>query len=313
MAGVELPAGYLVRSPRPDDAQAIYGLVAAYNLKVLGNANITLAEVNEILRASSFQPDHDGWLIVDGSGRAANFACVQAGVSQRIVQLSFATADAPGSEWLLETGIARGRELIGSGGGVVEVGLHRENVVLIELVRSRGLEHGTTYFKMRIDHDGPVGVPEPPAGTTVRLGADDETVRRAIHAVMTEAFRAQEHAAIRPYDEWVERHENRASSDWSQMTLVEADGRPAAASDCNHAFVETDNCGYVGRLAVIPEARGLGLAKYLLRQAFATDAAAGLDGTILHVDTNNPTPALGLYESVGMRPVQIADVWELKV
>ena len=31
---------------------------------------------------------------------------------------------------------------------------------------------------------------------------------------------------------------------------------------------------------------------------------------MLHVDTNNPTPALGLYESVGMRAVEIADQWE---
>lgn len=92
---------------------------------------------------------------------------------------------------------------------------------------------------------------------------------------------------------------------------MELDGRPGAASDCSHAFVELENCGYVGRLGVIPEVRGRGLAKYLLQQAFAVDAAAGLDGTLLHVDTNNPTSALKLYESVGMRPVQTADLWEL--
>ncbi|MFC5266998.1 hypothetical protein ACFPJ1_33180 [Kribbella qitaiheensis] len=46
---------------------------------------------------------------------------------------------------------------------------------------------------------------------------------------------------------------------------------------------------------------------------FATDAAAGLEGTLLHVDTNNPTPALDLYESVGMHTVQIADQRERKV
>jgi ribosomal protein S18 acetylase RimI-like enzyme len=178
-------------------------------------------------------------------------------------------------------------------------------------VSAHGFEHGTTFFRMRIDHTGPVVVPDPPAGTTVRVGAPDEDTRRAVHAVMAAAFEGQENAAIRPYDDWVERHENRSSFDWSQLVLVEADGRPVAASDCNNAYVETDNCGYVGRLAVIPEARGLGLAKYLLRQAFATDAAAGYAGTMLHVDTNNPTPALGLYEAVGMRPVQIADVWEL--
>jgi ribosomal protein S18 acetylase RimI-like enzyme len=56
-------------------------------------------------------------------------------------------------------------------------------------------------------------------------------------------------------------------------------------------------------------ARGRGPAKLLLRQAFARDARAGRIGTILHVDTNNPTPALGVYERVGMRPVLVIDVW----
>ena len=60
---------------------------------------------------------------------------------------------------------------------------------------------------------------------------------------------------------------------------------------------------------MVEAARGKGLAKLLLRQAFARDANAGRVGTILHVDTNNPTPALGLYERVGMRTVLVIDVW----
>lgn len=30
---------------------------------------------------------------------------------------------------------------------------------------------------------------------------------------------------------------------------------------------------------------------------------------ILHVDTNNPTPALGLYLSVGMTPTVVFEGW----
>jgi ribosomal protein S18 acetylase RimI-like enzyme len=77
----------------------------------------------------------------------------------------------------------------------------------------------------------------------------------------------------------------------------------------NDQFVDDEGCGYIARLAVVEAARGRGLAKLLLRHAFARDARAGRIGTILHVDTNNPTPALGLYESVGMRPVLVIDVW----
>ena len=44
-------------------------------------------------------------------------------------------------------------------------------------------------------------------------------------------------------------------------------------------------------------------------RSFSADAAAGRVGTLLHVDTNNTTPALGVYESVGMRPVLVIDAW----
>lgn len=47
----------------------------------------------------------------------------------------------------------------------------------------------------------------------------------------------------------------------------------------------------------------------MLRWAFATDATRGLGGTLLHVDSSNTTPALGLYESVGMRTILVIDAW----
>ena len=77
----------------------------------------------------------------------------------------------------------------------------------------------------------------------------------------------------------------------------------------NDQFAADERCGYIARVAVVETARVRGLAKLLLRQAFARDARAGRVGTALHVDTNNPTPALGLYERVGMRTVLVIDVW----
>ena len=74
-------------------------------------------------------------------------------------------------------------------------------------------------------------------------------------------------------------------------------------------FAEDEECGYVQNVAVLESARGRGIARLLFQQAFAADARRGRRGTILHVDTNNPTPALGLYLSVGMRPVLVIDVW----
>ncbi|WP_185444683.1 hypothetical protein [Kribbella qitaiheensis] len=62
-------------------------------------------------------------------------------------------------------------------------------------------------------------------------------------------------------------------------------------------------------LRFVAAARGRGLATFLLKDAFAIDSAAGLGGTILHVDSSNPTPAVQLYLGVGMRPTVVSDVW----
>jgi hypothetical protein len=47
--------------------------------------------------------------------------------------------------------------------------------------------------------------------------------------------------------------------------------------------------------------------------AASNTPAAGRTGTILHVDTNNPTPALDLYLSVGMTASLVIDIWQLEV
>jgi ribosomal protein S18 acetylase RimI-like enzyme len=168
---------------------------------------------------------------------------------------------------------------------------------------------GTTYHRMRIDHTGPVAAPDEPAGVRVRRGAFDEATRWAAHAVITECFTGQFGWVETPRDEWVQALDDVPIFDWSQLTLLEVDGRMVGVCYCNDKFVESDSCGHIGMLGVVEEFRGRGLAKYLLRDAFAIDAAAGREGTILHVDTNNPTPALDLYLSVGMTPTVIFDGW----
>ena len=88
---------------------------------------------------------------------------------------------------------------------------------------------------------------------------------------------------------------------------------PAGIQLTSDSFVEAENCGFVDDLGILPFARGRGIAKYLLRTAFAADIKAGRTGTVLHVDSNNATGALALYESVGMRPILVIDKWCRKI
>lgn len=124
-----------------------------------------------------------------------------------------------------------------------------------------------------------------------------------------EAFADQPGTLPRPFEDWAASRESRSTFDWSQVTVVEVDGRAVGMTECNHNFVSTANCGYIGRLGVVPSARSRGLAKFLLHNAFAVDAAAGRTGTILHVDAGNPTPAVALYTGAGMHPDLTSNIW----
>jgi ribosomal protein S18 acetylase RimI-like enzyme len=182
-----------------------------------------------------------------------------------------------------------------------------------ERLATYGFERGTIFHRMRIDHDGAVPTPAVPAGVTVRRGAPDEASRRAAHDVLNASFAGQFGFSPRSYEEWHASLESFSAFDWSQLTALEIDGETVAVRACWDQFVEDENCGYIGRLGVLEKARGTGLAKFLLRDQFVLDAAAGRTGTILHVDTNNPTPALGVYLSVGMQATLVMEVWRREV
>ena len=64
-------------------------------------------------------------------------------------------------------------------------------------------------------------------------------------------------------------------------------------------------------IGVVPAWRGRGIAKALLRRAFAALAKRGHHEVRLGVDAQNPTGAVALYESVGMTPYRSYDIFDL--
>jgi ribosomal protein S18 acetylase RimI-like enzyme len=229
-----------------------------------------------------------------------------------VIGIEVASQDPEVAAWLVERTMQRARAMGRERGHTevtVDAFVYRADEQLRELLSDQHFATGTTYHRMRIDHVGPVPIPDLPAGVVVRRGAFDDATRRTAHEVMNDCFRSQFGWVEDSYDEWFESHEGLPIFEWSQLTMLEVDGRPVAIRECSDGHLEADNCGHIGMLGVIEEYRGRGLAKYLLRDAFALDTAAGRAGTILLVDTNNPTPALGLYLSVGMEPTLVVDGW----
>ncbi|HUH08509.1 MAG TPA: GNAT family N-acetyltransferase [Egibacteraceae bacterium] len=310
----ELPDGFFARRPTVDDAPDIHELVAARDTAAIGVPDATVEDIADELAEPDFDLGADGWLVEDPGGRLVGWgwACRKG----RSDNVDIEVCVRPGAEaiapWLWATALHRSTEIaraLGHPRAVVDIGIYRAAEAQRSEAQSRGFSPATTFHRLRIDQSGPRTAPEPPAGVTVRSDSDDESLRRTAHRVYQESF--AEHFGFVPksYEQWAAEIEASSTLDWSMATVAEVDGVPAALLFTGDQFVADENCGYIFLLAVLPEYRGMGLARFLLSLAFSHDAAKARSGTILHVDTENTTPALGLYLSAGMRPVLVIDVW----
>lgn len=306
-----------LRRPRAADAAAIHELVAACDLAVLGAVDTPLEDIVDELAEPGFDLDRDGWLALGDGGRLDGWASAYAPGDGDLVQIDVFVRPGCGHRAgeLWRAVLGRAREL-GAGRGhhgvTADIGIHRADEAKRALAEAHGFTPGTVFHRLRIDFDGPVEPPALPPGVSLHTGGSEE-VRRQAHRVHQRGFADHFGFVHVGYDDWYARRQARGTTDWSQLVLARAGGRPAGVIIGNDQFVPDEGCGYVATLAVLPEFRGRGLGRFLLRQAFAGDAARGRKGTILHVDSNNTTPALGLYLSAGMRTVMVIDVWRRRL
>ncbi len=310
-----LPEGCTWRRPgaAEDEAPAVFALVAACNEAVIGIADWTLDDAVEQLGEPGFDAERGAWLVHDGAGALVGFGCLRPEGAGQVGAEVFATDDRV-ARWLLAALAERADEVAraeGAPAATIDVGVYREDAERQALLTAHGFTVATVFHRMRIDHDDatPRAAPVPPPGVAVRRGPGDESFRRTVHRVREVSFAEHFGHVDQPYERWVEQVESSPVRHWDDLWLAEVDGEPAAMLHAHDGFVADEGCGYVGHVGVLPAFRGRGLAQHLLRTAFAADAARARAGTLLHVDTNNPTPALDLYLGLGMRPVLVIDLW----
>lgn len=308
---------HTISPPRPDDAAAIHELVAAYDTAVIGGPDSTLQDIADELAEPGLDLATDCWLARAPEGRLDGWAWAFRTGDSDLVEVEVIVR--PGvtglDERLWPAVLARAAELGGDRGHdavTLHLGIHRADAAKRARAAELGFAPATSFHRMRVDHDGAVPPPAPLPGLTLRTGESEE-VRREAYRVHQEGF-AEHFGFVRvSYEQWHARRQASSATDWSQLVLAHLDGRPAGLVIGSDQFLPDEGCGYVATLAVLPACRGRGLGRFLLRHAFAADAARGRKGTILHVDSNNTTPALGLYESAGMRQVLAVDIWERRL
>ena len=201
---------------------------------------------------------------------------------------------------LVMMGIEAGSRLSeGEPGWDVESSVFAPHTAGSGILRARGYEHVRTFWQMGIDLAGyPHAEPPPPPGVT-RAIARTEVERRLLLAVHDSAFAEHFGSVAIAYEEWMAGFGDRRDAAPELWWLASLDGEPVAEITQDHSR-HAVNAAYVRTLGVVPEARGLGIGRWLLQCALADAARRRRERASLTVDSENSTGATALYASLGM-------------
>lgn len=319
-----LPEGYVVRTPTYTDdgiaeLDAVAALVAACDIAVVGELDTGRDETLQMFTSPGNDRERTV-LVEDASGRLVGLVWVEldttAGDTWCDVYVDPASAEAT----LYDVGFAHGiaaasTHRAGAGAATWQVwtGCFTQDATLQEACVRNGFSLRRRFWRMRIESDSPAVpdvVPDLPAGVTLVVARSEEEQRR-VHAVATEAFEDHWMSTARPWDEWLEHvtaHHPSPDGWW----LLQVDGVDAAVLMLDESRADQGG-GYVGTLGVLRAFRGRGLATHLLQRAFVRTRDEGRRFTALSVDSDSPTGAQRLYESVGMTAYRTIDAFSRPV
>lgn len=213
---------------------------------------------------------------------------------------------------LLAHGIACARRVVDGAEGEwrIESGSILEDAQLSAALTSAGFARQRIYWRMTrsLDDIAPAR-PAPPPGVTLEV-ATAPSQRDDLYEVYCASFNGHFGYTHRTRDQYIDAITNGDGSTPDRWWLARLDGSPIALCIQDDSRAESDTA-WVRTLGVVPQARGRGVARWLLRCAFADAASRGLSDIGLTVDSDNHTGATRLYESVGMRAHLAIASWRL--
>jgi mycothiol synthase len=223
------------------------------------------------------------------------------------------------SRWLLWWGEERAKQALDRCPPEARVSLRgeaRSGFLPVEsLYREYGYSTIRHFYRMRIDMTEAPAVPPLPDGFTLRTYQHPEDLI-AIIQTRVDAFRDHFGFIERPMEEMLPDWEHVIASDklfdpslW-HVALDAASGQIAGFVISRIEDFDDPEVAYVDVIGVRKEYRKRGLASFLLRHSFAEFWKRGRTTTALHLDAQNTTGALRVYQSVGMHVERDYTAWE---
>ncbi|MDQ4085177.1 MAG: GNAT family N-acetyltransferase [Actinomycetota bacterium] len=293
-ATIELPAPYLARPLRPEDAQAVTDLMAACELHDLGEVQIELEDVLGDWQRPSFDlaaesvgvyDEHDGLVAY---AEVYNARRADAYVLPQVRGRGIGTAL---MSWTRRTARERGGTLVGQT-------VPQRLTDAVALFEANGYHARWTSWILQLPEGAEVAAGPLPERTRIRAlvpGRDE----RAAYQTVEEAFSEWPDRDPVSFADWAAVVLRRPGFEpWQLLLAVEQDATGEQVVGVCFVIPSRDT-GWVQYLAVRRDRRGRGLARALLLRAFAEARARGMTGAELNTDTR--TGALDLYLHVGMR------------
>lgn len=306
-----LPSGYSSRQHTVDDAQAFLSIVQKLDIHACGETSTTLEEMIDDLADDKLDNGAGGIAVLDSTNRVV--AIVNAFNELSLNRGLFAdvfidpTIDTDIGKLIgdavVRATVSYSQQIAAQYPDTepfIRTGLYATDEAFLHGLRSNGFEQSRILWRMRIDHERELHPPVVPQGVTFEDFNHSEDHYRQMHFVQMEAFREYHDFRPKPYEEWRAQWADRLTEDPHWWRLATVNGKVIGLCQRTRRF-ESAGFGYIGSLGVLSDYRGRGIARALLHDAFYWDQRNGLNSTLLHGDSTNPTGAMVLYQSVGMR------------
>lgn len=286
-----------IRPPREEDAQAVTGLIVAFDIAEYGEPDFELDDLLADWRSPGFDLERDAWVAEAPDGALAAYAALRFNDDADVFVQPEHRGRGIGTS-LLPLVERRALERAGPGASVV-VGqvlstVNRDGRILL---RDAGYRPVRTYWRMVIPLGGPPPEPDWPEGVSVRT-FEPERDARAVYALVARSFADNERGRpFEPYEQWEAHNIAWGAFDPTLWFLAFAGDELAGCIVCP----DYESEGWVRQLAVARGWRGQGLGLALLRQAFGEFYRRGRPHAALVVDSWNRTGARRMYERAGMR------------
>ncbi|WP_341927727.1 GNAT family N-acetyltransferase [Nocardioides psychrotolerans] len=287
MSTPPLPRGLTTRSLTLEDVAPVLAVMVAEEQAELGRVETDEADILGDWQRPSVDLARTTVGVLDGEALVAYAEMAGADVGYANVHPEHHRRGI--GTWLAAWLVAKARE---EGSTVIGAQL-LEGGSADRLLASLGWEPRWTAWDLTLPEGAEIAAQPLPPGYALRDLTPDDHV--AVWTLLEDAFLEWSDRERQSLEDFASRVWLRPGTEpWHLRVVTDAAGEVVGAT---HVFLAGED-GYVNKIGVRPDQRGLGLARSMLADAFAAARAHGAARSNLATDSR--TGALGLYERVGM-------------